>query len=146
MLDSFKIGEIGILIATNLLTEQDLNRIKSVGYSICQGIVGETDAQKIISSLETAAKREKIINKSYREEHALFHATLEALSGICRGHVYLVNVLRTVKLNFAIVRGQISYPCPRPKDLWIAVVLYGTIGAPIKEFEHETIGMGINHL
>ncbi|MCJ7806800.1 MAG: transcriptional regulator, partial [Clostridia bacterium] len=29
---------------------------------------------------------------------------------------------------------------------WLAVVLYGTIGAPIKGYEHETIGLGLNHL
>lgn len=146
MLNNFKIGQIGILMALNLLTEEDLNIIKGAGYSICRGCVGTMDPQKIITAIETAAKREKLINHSYHEEHALFHAILEALTGICRGNVDLGNIMRTVGLNFALVRGQISNPSPQPLEVWIAVVLYGTIGAPIKGFEHETIGMGINHL
>jgi hut operon positive regulator len=29
---------------------------------------------------------------------------------------------------------------------WVTVCMYGTIGPPIKGFEHETIGLGINHI
>ncbi|OON42936.1 anti-terminator HutP, partial [Bacillus anthracis] len=29
---------------------------------------------------------------------------------------------------------------------WVAVALYGTIGAPVKGSEHEAIGLGINHI
>lgn len=146
MLKEFKIGQIGILFALNLLTNEDLSAIKNKGYAICRGCVGTMEPQKIITAIETAAKREKMINHSYREEHALFHAIYEALAGICRGHVDLGNILRTVGLNFALIRGPLSDPSTHPEEQWIAVVLYGMIGAPIKGFEHEGIGMGINHL
>ncbi|MEL7568155.1 MAG: HutP family protein [Dehalobacterium sp.] len=145
MLSNLKIGRVGISMALNLYTNEDLDKLKNMGYSFCRGSVGTMDAQKIITAIETAAKREEVINNSYREEHALFHAILEAITGICRGNVNLGNIMRTVGLNFAVIRGPISNPSPKG-DSWISVVLYGTIGAPIKGFEHETIGMGINHL
>jgi hut operon positive regulatory protein len=47
-------------------------------------------------------------------------------------------------MRFAIVKG------PRiPGDTegtWLAVGMYGMIGAPIKGHEHEVCGLGINHL
>jgi len=145
MLSNLKIGRMGISMALNLYTDEDLNELKNMGYSFCRGSVGTMDPQKIITAIETAAKREKVINNSYREEHALFHAILEAITGICRGNVDLGNIMRTVGLNFAVIRGPISNLSPAGES-WVSVVLYGTIGAPIKGFEHETIGMGINHL
>lgn len=109
------------------------------------GRIGTMSLNKIISSVETAARREGIISEShYRETHALYHAILEAVNGITRGELSIGEIMRTVGLRFAIVRG---YPY---KDVgegeWIAVSLYGTIGAPIKGKEHETIGLGINHI
>lgn len=145
MLSNSKIGQIGISLALDFYPKEDLDKIRNMGYSFCRGSVGTMDSQKIITAIETAAKREKIINSSYREEHALFHAILEAITGICRGDIDIGNVMRTVGLSFAIVRGSISNQSALGES-WIAVVLYGTIGAPIKGFEHETIGMGINHL
>lgn len=48
-------------------------------------------------------------------------------------------------MKFAVVVG------PKAEDQagegqWLAVALYGSIGAPRKGFEHEVIGLGINHL
>jgi hut operon positive regulator len=54
------------------------------------------------------------------------------------------SVLRTVGLSFAILRGN-PYENEQEGD-WIAESLYGTIGAPVKGSEHETIGLGINHI
>lgn len=51
---------------------------------------------------------------------------------------------RTVGLRFAVVRGQ-PYK-EKMEGEWLAVAFYGTIGAPIKGLEHETMGLGINHI
>ncbi len=90
-------------------------------------------------------KKEGIIHPSlYRETHALYHATMEALEGVTRGSVQLGSVLRTVGLRFSVVKGK-PYNEGAEGD-WIAVALYGTIGAPVKGAEHEAFGLGINHI
>ncbi|WP_408863355.1 hut operon transcriptional regulator HutP [Aneurinibacillus thermoaerophilus] len=122
-----------------------LARLEKLGYQYCRGKVGSMDAHKVVAAIETAAKKEQIIDGSfYREAHALYHAIIEAMQGVTRGQVQLGTVLRTVGLNFAIVRG-----CPYDSERegeWIAVALYGTIGAPVRGLEHETLGLGINHI
>lgn len=116
------------------------------GFALIKGRVGSMNTEKIFAAVETAAQREGLLSQEhYREKHALYHATLEAFAGICRGQIGLGDMLRTVGLIFAVARG------PRRTDQledgdWVAVVLYGTIGAPVKGYEHETIGLGINHL
>jgi hut operon positive regulator len=141
------IGKTAILIA---LSNED-NRLqlaseaKSVGYQICIGKVGTMDPGKIISAMMTAAKRENIWDGvSFRQEHALYDAMREAISGFCRGQISLSEISLTVGLTFTIVRGQM--PTHTSEGEWVAVCLYGTIGAPIKGFEHEAIGLGINHI
>ena len=47
-----------------------------------------------------------------------------------RGQIQLADVLRTVGLRFAIVRGT-PYDGEKEGE-WVAVALYGTIGAPVK--------------
>ncbi|MGE5653083.1 MAG: HutP family protein, partial [Bacillota bacterium] len=70
--------------------------------------------------------------------------TIDALQGLTRGPVELGNMLRTVGLRYAVVIGpRIANDGEGP---WIAVAMYGTIGAPIKGHEHEACGLGINHL
>jgi hut operon positive regulator len=69
---------------------------------------------------------------------------MEALHGVTRGEMLLGSLLRTVGLRFAVLRGN-PYESEAEGD-WIAVSLYGTIGAPIKGLEHETFGVGINHI
>lgn len=109
------------------------------------GKIGTMSLNKIIASVETAARREGLISETeYRETHALYHAILEAVNGITRGELSIGEVMRTVGLKFAIVRGR-PYKDAEEGE-WIAVSLYGTIGAPIKGKEHETIGLGINHI
>ncbi len=142
------IGKTAIMyaLADEKLEKQIKQEAAKKGYTLFKGRVGSMNTEKIFAAVETAAARENMIRKEhYRDTHALYHAILDAFVGICRGQLGLGNMLRTVGLIFAVVRG------PRSSDQqddgeWIAVVLYGTIGAPIKGYEHETIGLGINHL
>ena len=136
------IGKIALLIALS----DDVNELKThyenKNYVIYKGQAGSMDAKKIVAAIETAASREDIIRENYHEEHALYHAIIEALSGYCRGQVMLGEVLRSAGLTFTIVRGTLIQDEPSSGN-WIAVVLYGNIGSPRKGFEHEAIGMGI---
>ncbi|WP_090774857.1 hut operon transcriptional regulator HutP [Shouchella lonarensis] len=119
--------------------------IQKQGWIGCVGKVGSMDAHKVVAAIETAAKREGVIGEDrYREGHALYHAILEALQGVTRGSLQLGSVLRTVGLRFAVLRGN-PYENTEEGD-WLAVALYGTIGAPVKGLEHEAIGLGINHI
>lgn len=62
--------------------EAKIDRMK-----ICEGKVGSMNMQKVISSVETAVKRNGLIEDGvYRETHALYHAILEALEGVTRGN------------------------------------------------------------
>ncbi len=143
-----QIGRTAIMYA---LAEGDLEaQIKKTaeinGFVMIKGKVGSMSTEKIFAAVETAAQREGLISKDYyRDTHALYHAILEAFNGICRGQLGLGGMLRTVGLIFTVVKG------PRTSEQledgsWLAVVLYGTIGAPVKGYEHETIGLGLNHL
>ncbi|MDF2903978.1 MAG: hutP [Bacillus sp. (in: firmicutes)] len=145
MSQKIAIGKLAVLLAT--LTEEELENLqpsfKDVTY--CQGKVGSMNMQKVISAVETAAKRTKLIqDQFYRETHALYHAILEAIKGVTRGQSAIGEMGRTVGLRFAVVRGT---PFPdKGEGEWIAVAFYGTIGAPVKGWEHETVGLGINHI
>ncbi|MBD1379581.1 hut operon transcriptional regulator HutP [Metabacillus arenae] len=122
-----------------------LNELDQLSWKHCQGKVGSMELQKIVAAIETAAKRNGVVESGlYREMHALYHATIEAVQGVTRGQVELGDLLRTVGLKFAVVRGN-PYENPQEGE-WIAVALYGTIGAPVRGLEHETIGLGINHI
>lgn len=114
-------------------------------FKVVTGKVGSMDLKKVISSVETAAKRGNLINADvYRETHALYHAIIEAVEGVTRGRLSVGEVMRTVGLSFSIVRGN-PYEDPSEGE-WLAVCFYGTIGAPIKGKEHEALGLGINHI
>ena len=141
------IGKTAILItlASEENRPQLITTAKNSGHQICAGKVGTMDPGKIISAMMTAAKREDIWDGvSFRQEHALYDAMKEALSGLCRGQISLHEVCLTVGLTFTIVCGEM--PTHKSEGKWVAVCLYGTIGAPIKGFEHEAIGLGINHM
>lgn len=142
-----QIGKIAILLALQGQDEDPMlaDTVTKSGFTYCLGKSGAMETHKVVAAIETAAKRNGLIRKEgYRETHALYHAIMEALHGVTRGQVQLGSVLRTVGLSFAVVRGK---PYIHPEDgEWIAVSLYGTIGAPVKGFEHEAIGLGINHL
>lgn len=114
-------------------------------FKVMTGKVGSMDLSKVISSVETAAKRGGLIDGNiYRETHSLYHAILEALQGVTRGDLSVGEIMRTVGLRFAIVRGN-PYDSDDEGE-WLAVCFYGTIGAPIKGKEHEALGLGINHI
>jgi len=142
------IGKTAILytLAASASEEEIRAQAMEKGYSLIKGKVGSMSTEKIFAAVETAAQREGLIRKDfYRDTHSLYHATLDAYVSICRGQLGLGNMLRTVGLIFTVVRG------PRTTEQledgeWLAVVLYGMIGAPVKGYEHETIGMGLNHL
>ncbi|WP_088071843.1 hut operon transcriptional regulator HutP [Gottfriedia luciferensis] len=137
-----RIGRTAMMLA---LTDHEEELMKNENAVWCVGKVGTMDAQKVVAAIETAAKQNGVINGAlYREVHSLYHAILEAIQGVTRGHVQLGDVLRTVGLRFAVVRGK-PYKNVNEGD-WIAVALYGTIGAPIKGSEHESAGLGINHI
>lgn len=139
------IGRLSILLLFSDDSTQQLAKLKQRNWKGCTGKVGSMDSQKIVAAIETAAKKNGIIQPDvYRESHALYHAIIEALHGVTRGQVQLGSVLRTVGLSFAVLRGN-PYDNEQEGD-WIAVSLYGTIGAPVKGSEHETIGLGINHI
>lgn len=114
------------------------------GMQVCTGKIGSMELPKIIAAIETGVRREGLIDASYRAHHALYHATIDALQGLTRGPVELGNMLRTVGLRYAVVIG------PRlpgnDEGPWVAVAMYGMIGAPIKGHEHEACGLGIYHL
>lgn len=142
---TIQIGKLAVLLAS--LDEEEIQlfnkQFKEVRY--CTGKAGSMNMQKVISSVETAAKRNGIISEEvYRETHALYHAILEALEGVTRGQIAIGDMMRTVGLKFSVVRGE---PYDRKGEgEWIAVAFYGTIGAPVKGLEHETMGLGINHI
>jgi hut operon positive regulatory protein len=141
-----KIGKNAMLLLLLDQEEEAWNRhFNELNWSYCTGRIGSMDSQKIVAAIETAAKRSDLVREDlYREMHALYHATMEALTGVTRGHTQIGEVLRTVGLRFSVVRGT-PYENEEEGE-WIAVALYGTIGAPIKGLEHETIGLGINHI
>ncbi|MCA1032593.1 hut operon transcriptional regulator HutP [Bacillus timonensis] len=142
-----RIGRNAVLLALVEEAEEEeiTKQLDHLQWKYCKGKVGSMELQKIVASIETAAKRNGIVNgEVYREMHALYHAIIEAMHGVTRGQVELGDMLRTVGLRFSVVRGK-PYE-NRAEGEWIAVALYGTIGAPIRGLEHETIGLGINHM
>ncbi|NBJ69880.1 MULTISPECIES: hut operon transcriptional regulator HutP [Clostridia] len=140
-----RIGKLATLLVMLEEEERSFFAPTFEAVQICEGKVGSMDLQKVISAVETAVKRSGLIEeKVYRETHALYHAILEALEGVTRGQWALGEMMRTVGLRFAVVRGE-PYLHKREGE-WLAVAFYGTIGAPIKGLEHEAIGLGINHI
>ncbi|HEX3010962.1 MAG TPA: hut operon transcriptional regulator HutP [Syntrophomonadaceae bacterium] len=140
------IGKKALLLVLNDESEHIyVENLEQLGWKYCLGKVGSMESHKVVAAIETAAKANDIIRPNiYRETHALYHAILEAIEGVTRGQIQLGSVLRTVGLRFSIIRGN-PYDSAEEGE-WIAVALYGTIGAPIKGLEHEVVGLGINHI
>lgn len=145
MFETLSIGKTALLLCISSESEEAIIRETSIlnGCKVLKGRVGSMDSAKIFAAIETAAKKEGLIKELYREEHSLYHTVLEAYSGICRGQVGLGDILRTAGLTFSVVRGP-RFPGDDADGEWIAVALYGNIGAPIKGYEHEVMGFGIN--
>lgn len=149
--DKDGLGKIAVLLALAEGDEEQcvMELIKKRGYSFLKGHVGTMDPKKIFSSIEIGAIKEGIIQNYYHEEHALYHAILEALNGYCRGQIGLESILRSTGLTYSIVRGKLQYDESKMKSdakPWIAICLYGKIGSPRKGFEHDAIGLGVNSI
>ncbi|MCR3759602.1 hut operon transcriptional regulator HutP [Clostridium felsineum] len=144
LFDTLSIGKTAMLLsmASDSDEKEIRDKAEAYGYKVFKGHVGAMDSSKIFAAIETAAKREKFIKNIYREEHSLYHAVLEAYEGICRGQTGLGNVMRTAGLVFTIVKGS-RIPRDNEDGQWIAIVLYGNMGAPVKGYEHEVMGLGI---
>ncbi|MBA7540251.1 Hut operon positive regulatory protein [subsurface metagenome] len=141
-----KIGKLTILLLISTKEEEKelLKKVSNLGYKTCIGKAGTMDSKEIIAAIETTAKREGIFPVGcYREEHAVYHTALSALKGLCRGEIGIGNFLRTVGVKFVVLRGPMD---TTRSDLgeWVSVGIYGMVGAPIKGFEHEAIGLDIN--
>lgn len=145
MKQEMSLGKLAtLLVLLSGEEEKSVSKLgQELGYKLYKGRVGSMDSAKIFAAVETASKKEGIIKANYREEHANYHSILEAYNGICRGEIGLGNVLRSVGLVFSIVRGP-RIPGDHLDGDWLAVALYGTMGAPIKGYEHEVLGLGIN--
>ena len=141
-----KIGRLTILLLISSGEEEKelLKKISSLGYKICVGKSGTMESSEIIAAIETTAKREGIFNAGcYREEHAVYHTALNALKGLCRGEIVIGNFLRTIGVKFVVLRGPLDTTRSGLGE-WVSVGIYGMVGAPIKGFEHEAIGLDIN--
>lgn len=110
-----------------------------------RGPVGGIGLEKVIAAATTAAKREGVVDGGYPEGHALYHAILEAVHGVVPGNMALQDILRTAGLRFAVTRG-VRWPGAEHDGERIAVAIYGTMGAPVKGYEHEAVGLGVNHI
>ncbi|KXH80822.1 hut operon transcriptional regulator HutP [Sporosarcina sp. HYO08] len=141
-----RIGRHAALLVLADDNKEQLQKLTNeVNWKSCTGKVGSMDSQKVIAAIEVAAKQHGVIDSNiYRETHSLYHAIMEALHGITRGQIQLGPIMRTVGLRFAVVRGN-PYESASEGG-WLAVAIYGTIGAPVKGSEHETLGLGINHI
>jgi len=143
-----KIGRltISLLISSGEEEKELLKKASGLGYKICIGKAGTMESSELIAAIETTAKREGIFKAGcYREEHAVYHAALNALRGFCRGEIGIGNFLRTIGVKFVVLRGPID---TTRIDLgeWVSIGIYGMVGAPIKGFEHEAIGLEINNI
>ena len=138
MSDTITIGKLSVLLALSSESEEKelYDRGEKLGYKLFKGRAGSMDGEKIFAAVETAAKRRGLVENQYREEHALYHSILDAFHGVCRGELALGSILRSVGLMFSVVRGP-RLAGDYSDGEWLAVALYGTIGAPIKGFEHE---------
>ena len=134
---SFPIGKLAILLT--LLQNHDWRtevekQLTEQGYVYTVGRVGAMDLSKVIVAIETAAKNNRIIDStSYREVHAIYHAIIEAIQSLGRGVTQFGDIVRTVGLTFTIVRGKLEGTVVHEGE-WIAVCVYGTVGAPKKGF------------
>ena len=142
---AFCLGRTAVLLVLYSGEEEEtlVADSRSRGYKLCKGKVGSMDSAKIFAAVATAARKEGLIDQRYREEHALYHSVLEAYNGMCRGQDGLGSILRSAGLLFSIVRGH-KGPGSDGDGEWIAVALYGNMGAPIRGYEHEVLGLGMN--
>ncbi|MEG1501592.1 MAG: HutP family protein, partial [Clostridiales bacterium] len=71
---------VNIVITEESKRQPLIDELRAEGMKICIGKVGSMNLEKIIAAVMTAAKREKLWESdSFREEHAIYDATVEAL-------------------------------------------------------------------
>lgn len=101
-----RIGRLSVLLLLHEAEERSqVEELERDGWKVCLGKVGSMDAHKVVAAIETASKKSGVIqSEGYRESHALYHATMEALHGVTRGEMLLGSLLRTVGLRFAVLR------------------------------------------
>lgn len=93
-----KIGKFATLLAMLDEDEQQHYSFMLEEVDTCTGKVGSMNMQKVISSVETAVKRNGLIEEGiYRETHALYHAIVEALEGVTRGQLAIGETMRDRK-------------------------------------------------
>ncbi len=81
-----RIGRLSVLLLLNEAEEStQVEELERDGWKVCLGKVGSTDAHKVVAAIETAPKENGVIQSvGYRESHALYHATMEALHGLTK--------------------------------------------------------------
>lgn len=114
-------------------------------YRAAIGRVGTMDTQDVYASVLTVAERAKLLDPGLNDAHALYHATHDALLGILRDPAGLGPTLRTTALVYAILRGPRKLELRGERD-WIAVAMFGSIGAPRPAWEHDAVGLGVYNL
>ncbi len=103
-----RIGRLSVLLLLHETEEnQQISRLERDGWKVCLGRVGSMDAHKVVAAIETASKKSGVIqSEGYRESHALYHATMEALHGVTRGEMLLGSLLRTVEPEVCRLAGK----------------------------------------
>lgn len=114
-------------------------------YRAATGRVGTMDTQDVYAAVLTVAERAKLLDPGLNDAHALYHATHDALLGVLRDPAGLGPTLRTTALLYAILRGPRLLGLLGERD-WIAVAMFGSIGAPRPAWEHDAVGLGVYNL
>lgn len=114
-------------------------------YRAAIGRVGTMDTQEVYAAVLAAAEHASILDPGFNDAHALYHATQDALLGILREPSGLGPTLRTAALIYVILRGPRLLGVAGERD-WIAVAMFGSVGVPRPDWEHDAVGLGICHL
>lgn len=114
-------------------------------YRVGLGRVGTMETQSIYAAVLACAERATVLDAGVNDAHALYHATRDALDGVLRDAGGLGPTLRTAALLFTIVRGPRLPGLDGERD-WIAVAMFGSVGAPRTGWEHDAVGLGIANL
>lgn len=114
-------------------------------YRAATGRVGTMDTQDIYAAVLTVAERASMLDPGLNDAHALYNATHDALLGVLRDPAGLRPTFRTTALVYAILRGPRVLESRGERD-WIAVAMFGSIGAPRAAWEHDAVGLGVSNL
>ena len=103
-----RLGRTAMLIALAEPEEGEelIRQARVAGYQVAPGRVGTMEVQKLVAAVETAARREGLIDGRYCSQHALYHAIIDAVHGLVRGQLELGEIMRTIGVRFAAVKGM----------------------------------------